>query len=180
MPETTLIFETHASSLDNEAGLASGWYDVDLSPLGLRQAEELGRRYAAGAVDTVFCSDLWRSWHTAEIAFGDRVPIVRDLRLREIDYGDLTRQPTALIDAHRAQSITRPFPNGESYEQVVDRVRAFLEEAMPIAEGGLMLVIGHRATSYALEHLLKGRTLVEVVSAPWHWQPGWRYSLQRP
>jgi broad specificity phosphatase PhoE len=180
VPETTLIFETHATSLDNEAGLASGWFDVDLSPLGVRQAEELGRRYAAEAVDTCFCSDLWRSWHTAEIAFGERVPIVRDLRLREIDYGNLTRQPVAVVDARRGECLTRPFPGGESYEQVVDRVLAFLEEAAPIVEGGLMLLIGHRATSYALEHLLNGRPLADVVGAPWRWQPGWRYRLLRP
>ena len=29
-----LVFETHATSLDNEAGLASGHADVELSPLG--------------------------------------------------------------------------------------------------------------------------------------------------
>ncbi len=34
----TLIFETHATSLDNEAGLASGWFDTDLSAAGESQA----------------------------------------------------------------------------------------------------------------------------------------------
>src|SRR5690242_20877990 len=36
----TLIFEAHATSLDNEAGLASGWFDVDLSSTGEEQRSE--------------------------------------------------------------------------------------------------------------------------------------------
>jgi broad specificity phosphatase PhoE len=42
----TIWFETHATSLDNEAGLASGRFDADLSAAGVEQAVELGRRYA--------------------------------------------------------------------------------------------------------------------------------------
>jgi broad specificity phosphatase PhoE len=38
----TIIFETHSTSLDNEAGIASGHNDVDLSEVGLRQAKGLG------------------------------------------------------------------------------------------------------------------------------------------
>ena len=41
----TIIFETHSTSLDNEAGIASGHNDVDLSEMGLRQAKELAERY---------------------------------------------------------------------------------------------------------------------------------------
>lgn len=37
-----LIFETHATSLDNEAGLASGWFDAGLSTTGEHQAQMLG------------------------------------------------------------------------------------------------------------------------------------------
>ena len=45
----------------------------------------------------------------------------------------------------------------------------------PHLDGQLMVVIGHRATYYALEHLLGRAALAEVVAAPWHWQPGWTY-----
>lgn len=45
----TIIFETHSTSFDNEAGIASGHNDVDLSEMGLRQATGLGERYAGRA-----------------------------------------------------------------------------------------------------------------------------------
>ncbi|NCO25008.1 hypothetical protein GW901_00575 [Candidatus Parcubacteria bacterium] len=36
----TIIFEAHGTTLDNEAHLASGHYDIVLSPLGEKQAKE--------------------------------------------------------------------------------------------------------------------------------------------
>lgn len=172
----TLIFETHATSLDNEGGLASGWFDVALSATGEEQPRALGVRRRTDPLDAVFCSDLARSFRTAEIAFGDRsVPIIRDARLRECHYGDLTRRGTSEIDRRRLSHLVDPFPNGESYQDVVDRVSAWLTETVPGIHVGTILVIGHRATFFALEHLLKQVTLYEAVTAPWAWRPGWTY-----
>lgn len=83
-----LVFETHATSVDNEDGLASGHWDAPLSALGEKQAVELGHRYPPGTGMDVFCSDLRRSYKTAEIAFGGRDDILihKDPRLRECDY----------------------------------------------------------------------------------------------
>jgi broad specificity phosphatase PhoE len=177
-PRPRLVFETHATSLDNETGLASGWFDVALSPIGEEQARMLGARRRDEHLAAVFCSDLSRSFRTAEIAFGDRsLPIIRDARLRECNYGDLTRRATSEIEQRRLQHLVDPFPNGESYQQVVDRVSAWLSEAMRDIDAGTVLVIGHRATFYALEHLLNRVTLQEAMTSPWIWQPGWTYRL---
>ena len=174
-----LVFESHATSLDNEVGLASGWFDVALSATGEEQARTLGARRRDDHLAVVFCSDLSRSFRTAEIAFGDRsVPIVRDARLRECDYGDLTRQPTSEIEQRRLVHLVEPFPNGESYQQVVDRVSGWLSEALAYLDAGTVLIIGHRATYYALEHLLNRVTLHEALTSPWTWQPGWTYHLR--
>ena len=53
-----IVFETHSTSLHNEAGVASGRLDVDLSPRGEREAAELGTRHRDGGVDIVYASDL--------------------------------------------------------------------------------------------------------------------------
>jgi broad specificity phosphatase PhoE len=173
---TTIAFETHATSLDNEAGLASGWYDVDLSPRGEQQARDLGERRRDDALAAVYCSDLLRARRTADLAFaGTDIPLVSEPRLRECDYGTLTRQPVGEIDRLRLQSVSKPFPEGESYEDVTRRVDAWLREAERMHRGATLLVVGHRATFYSLEHLLNGRPLMDVVVAPWAWQPGWVY-----
>jgi broad specificity phosphatase PhoE len=174
----TIWLEMHATSVDNEAQIASGWYDAELSTLGEQQARELGERRRHTDFAAVYCSDLERSYHTADIAFaGSQVHIVRDRRLRECDYGDLTRHPVSEIDARRLAAIRVPFPNGESYEAVTRRVHAWLTEAAERHGGQSVLVIGHRATFYALEHLCSAVPLVDVIAAPWQWQPGWRYQM---
>jgi alpha-ribazole phosphatase/probable phosphoglycerate mutase len=173
-----VIFETHSTTFDNEAGIASGWFDVRLSPRGEEQARDLGVRRRGDRLAAVFCSDFRRAIQTADIAFGDRgVPIVHDQRLREVDYGALTRRPAGEIDAQRMAYLTSPFPGGESYEQAVQRVAGWLEDASRVHPDGTVLVIGHRATFYALEHLAGRIPLDEVVAAPWRWQPGWTYRV---
>lgn len=168
-----MYFETHSTSLDNEAGLASGHYDVDLSPAGERQARELGGRYASIPLGLVLCSDLRRSWRTAAIAFeGTNLPIVRDRRLRECAYGEMDRAPARLVEQERLRRIEVPFPGGQSYRETSEALRQCLAD-----HGGEtpLLIVGHRATWFALEHLLNGRELGEVIGAPWQWQPGWIY-----
>jgi broad specificity phosphatase PhoE len=112
----------------------------------------------------------------AEIAFKDRaLRIIRDARLRECDYGTLSRRSTLEIEKRRAFHVDTPFPNGESYQQVVGRVSTWLTEVMLTFGGRTVLVIGHRATFYALEHLVRHVPLHEAVTSAWHWQPGWTY-----
>lgn len=172
-----ICFETHATSFDNEAGLASGWYDVDLSPLGERQARELGERRRSEPLIAVYCSDLRRAHRTAGIAFpGRAASIVRDARLRECDYGTLTRYPVDELEPVREHCIREPFLGGESYEQVACRIGSWLSDVRGAHSAGRILVIGHRATFYAFEHLLRGIPLPQAVTAPWTWQPGWEYS----
>ena len=170
-----IVFETHSTSFDNEAGAASGHSDVDLSPRGEREAAALGERRRADSIEIVYASDLRRSWRTAEIAFGTSgMKIVRDSRLRECDYGLLTGHPVAEIAALRERAVEEPFPGGESYTQVLARMGPWFEEIRARREQRL-LVIGHRATHYALEHLLLGIPLADAVRKPFTWQPGWVY-----
>jgi len=58
----TIIFEAHSTTFDNENHLSSGQMDVELSPLGIKQAKELGERYKDQEFDAIFCSDLQRSY----------------------------------------------------------------------------------------------------------------------
>src|SRR5579859_1288743 len=119
----TLFYSPHATSVDNEAGRASGHADVPLSPLGRTRAQELGQHYAGYALDAVFCSDLQRAVITAQIAFAGRdCPLVPDARLREYDCGDLTQAPVAAVEAEFPRRIGEPLPHGESLQIVVARI----------------------------------------------------------
>lgn len=174
----TIVFEAHATSLDNEVRLASGHNDVELSGLGKKQAKELGERYKNQKFDAIFCSDLQRSYKTAEIAFGEKFLIIKDSRFRECDYGDLTQHPSSEVDPEKINRIKTPFPNGESYEETSERMKSFLDDLLKNYNNKKVMIIGHRATQYGLEHWIKGLSLEKIISAPWSWQPGWTYHLE--
>lgn len=173
-----LVYETHSTTVDNETGIATGWLEGLLSDAGREQAAELGRRRRDDGIGSVFSSDLGRAIETAEIAFaGSSLPVRHDRRLRECNYGELNGAPAADIEAERVHRIDEPFPGGESYTQVVERTRAFLDDLLAEHEGSRVLLIAHSANRWALQHLLLGTPLEEAVAAPFDWQPGWEYTL---
>src|SRR5579872_4387920 len=176
----TLFYSPHMTSIDNEAGRASGHADVPLSEAGRGLARELGQHYEQEKLDAVFCSDLQRAFVTSQIAFAGRnLPVVPDARLREYDYGDMTQYPIAQVDQEFARRITEPFPNGESLLMVAQRVGAFLRQALREYDGKTIVVIGHRATRYGIQYWCSGDSLEDIVMTPWEWReiPIWRYAL---
>ena len=173
-----ILFETHSTTTDNERWVATGWLDGQLSPLGRRQAKELGERRVEDDIVAVFCSDLGRAVETAQIAFASRgLPIFHDWRLRECNYGMLNGTAVARLEVERTKHVVDPYSGGESYVDVVARARSFLADRPSRYADKQVVVIGHSATKWAFDHLLEGAPLDEVVEGSFRWQPGWLYSL---
>jgi broad specificity phosphatase PhoE len=178
LPSVAIVFETAATSADNERWLATGWRDSQLSTAGKRQAVELRERRAEDELVAVFCSDLAHAVETTRIAFASRgLPVLHDWRLRECDFGELAGEPVARVEQVRAQHLYEPFPGGESYTDVVARVRSFLRDIGPRYVDRRVAVVGHHGTKVALDHVLEGVPLQDIVSAPFRWRPGWLYLL---
>jgi 2,3-bisphosphoglycerate-dependent phosphoglycerate mutase len=174
-----IVYETHSTTADNEAGIATGWNPTPLTALGRAQAAELGERRRDNGLAAVFASDLARARETAEIAFGDgSVLIFLDWRLRECDYGGLNGASAATVHDQRLDRITTPHPNGESWSQAVDRVTAALDDIAARFDGQRVLVIGHIATRWALFHHVEGRSLEDLATAEFEWQEGWEFAYK--
>lgn len=174
-----LVYETHSTSEDNERGVASGWAHSRRSDLGREQAGALGDRRRDDGIDVVFCSDLRRAVETAEIAFaGSDIPVLLDWRLRECDYGSHTQAPVATHHAQRCSHVDVPYPGGESWAQAVSRVEGFLTDLPSRWDGCRVLVIGHVATRWALDHSIGGLALTDLCDADFAWQEGWTYRLE--
>jgi len=173
-----IVFETHSTTEDNEAGRATGWLPGRLSARGREQARELGQRRADGGFAAVFCSDLRRAVETADIAFaGSGVPVLHDWRLRECDYGTLNGMPAAEMHAGRGDHLDVPYPGGESWRQAVTRAGRFVADLPPRWDGQRIVVIGHVATRWGLDHVLRGVPVEDLMAAPFDWRPGWSYDL---
>jgi broad specificity phosphatase PhoE len=149
-----------------------------LSAQGRDLARELGARRANDGFATVFASDLWRARETAELAFAGRdVPVLLDWRLRECDYGVLTRHPAAEVHGERMRYLDTPYPGGESWHDAVTRVGHFLADLRTWWDGRRVLVIGHVATRWGLEVGCTGTSLEALATAEFVWQEGWEYEL---
>ncbi|HEX9066368.1 MAG TPA: histidine phosphatase family protein [Streptosporangiaceae bacterium] len=175
----SVVYETHSITVDNETGVATGWRPGELSERGREAAANLGRRRRDDGLAAVFSSDLHRAVQTARVAFGGTaVPVLLDWRLRECDYGSRTGMPVAELQAGRADHLRTPYPGGESWEQAVARVGWFCTDLARWRPGSRVLVIGHVATRWGLDHYLGGVPLEDLAAADFAWQPGWEYELR--
>ncbi len=97
----TLVLLRHGESVWNAENRFTGWWDVDLTPLGEEQARAAGTLLAqAGIVpDVVHTSLQTRAIRTANLALDEMglawLPVRRHWRLNERHYGDLTGRDKA-------------------------------------------------------------------------------------
>lgn len=171
-----IYFAIHGTTIDNETGVASGWSDAELSELGIKQSKEMGETFQNIKIDLICCSDLQRAVETVRLAFGDKLPVIIDPRLRELNYGDLNSGSSKLVGEMKLAAIKTPFPNGESYDQAMVRIQDFYQELKKNHPNETVLVVGHRATHYGLD-TLTGQTLEQRLNVPFVWQPYWEYDL---
>ena len=163
--------------------LATRDMDVPLSPLGERQAAALGRWIGELPDDekpkVVYASPYVRAVETARLALDaadlhiDRdVTFVVDERLREREFGILDRltrrgiterhPDQAEFRAHLGKFYHRP-PGGESWADVILRLRSFVDTISRECCGERILIVSHQVVvlmfRYILEHLGEGEVL---------------------
>ncbi|MBU4512210.1 class I tRNA ligase family protein, partial [Patescibacteria group bacterium] len=174
-----ITYYVHGTTVDNENDKASGQYDVELSKLGIKQSKELKKLTKDKKFDVVFCSDLKRAVDSAEMAFGGKFKIIKDKRLRECDYGDMTGCDNKKVEAIEKEIIDTPFPGGESYREVEERIKNFFKDVQNKYKGKKIAIIAHKAPQLALEVLLNDKTWEKAIDEDWRkkkaWQPGWEY-----
>ena len=123
-----LVFETHSITTDNERGVATGWGPGGLSARS-RTGGRAGARRRNDGITVTFSSDLGRAIDTARLAFrGSSMAILHDWPLRECDYGGRTGMPVAELAATRSSHIAVRYPDGESWQEAIDRVGRFLDD----------------------------------------------------
>ena len=178
-----ITYFTHATTKDNEQGVVSGWADAELSEKGKAECAELRKLMKNRKFDVVFCSDSRRATDSAELTFGNSIKMIKDERLREVNYGDFTGKPARMIDSIMLEHISKPFPNGECYMDVEKRVKSFLNDPIKNHPDKRIAVVSHRAPQLSLDVILKGNTWEQAIREDWRskkpkeWKAGWEYKL---
>ncbi len=181
---TTVYLIRHAESEGNFLRICQGHSDELLSPLGIRQAAALGKRFEHVPLAAVYTSDLYRAAATAlAVAQPHQLPLRGDRALREIhlgafegrSWGDVYHQYPEL----RNESLTaRDRPEQEKREDVARRMSACMTALALRHDGEAVAVVSHGgAISAFLEaalrdypHTLSGNTGVVTLAYDRGWQ----------
>ncbi|MBP2230209.1 broad specificity phosphatase PhoE [Azospirillum agricola] len=157
--------------------------DVPLSRLGERQSDALGRWFAAmrpeDRPEVVLTSPYLRARSTAErIHAGGGLPLdpadfVVDERLREKEFGVLDRLTRyGIADEFPEQAEFRRIlgkfyhrpPGGESWCDVILRLRSALDTISLHHGGRRVLIVGHQVVVLCLRYLLENLTEPEILA----------------
>lgn len=168
----TLYLLRHGETTWNRAGRLQGQLDAPLTRLGLAQAEAIGRTLVSFVDGTPFrlvASPLGRTRQTAAVVAEhlgvDYEAIIWDDRLKEITLGDwdgyagwraLDHDHPQEAERRNADPWNYRYPNGESSQDVQDRIRPFLAECQ--AAGGVHVVIAHGVVNKVMRGLYLGLT----------------------
>jgi broad specificity phosphatase PhoE len=156
--------------------------DVELSELGIQQAEALGRWFATlpadQTPDIILTSPYVRARHTAEIVAKsaglarNKYALVVDERLREKEFGILDRLTRVGIEAYHPDQAEfrrllgkfyhRP-PGGESWCDVILRLRSATEMMSREYCGQRVLLVGHSVVVLCMRYLLEHMTEEQIM-----------------
>ena len=147
----------HGQTDGNLKGIAQGWTDTPLNETGLKHAAMLADRLRGVKLDGIYSSTLSRSRTTAEtVAAGRKVKVKSVPGLREVWLGKW--ENIALNDPvfkTRPPADKRGPEDGESGEQVAERVRDAVAGILKEHKRGTILIVGHAgANGYIMSNLL--------------------------
>ncbi len=175
-----LVLLRHGQSEWNLKNLFTGWRDPDLTPAGVEEAKEAGRRLKAHGLvfDQAFTSVLVRAQHTLDLTLAemDQTGLAesRDQALNERNYGDLcglnkddARKKWGEEQVHlwRRSYDVQP-PGGESLKDTVARALPYYcQHILPaVLRGSRVLVAAHGNSLRALVMVLDRLTPETIPS----------------
>lgn len=160
---TTIFLARHGESDWNVAKRFQGHSDRPLTERGRQQAHALADLVAAQEIDAVYTSPLSRARETAEIvAARTGLEPVALLELREVDTGSWSGLSRADVEARFPEGFTRwrsggsGWEDGESYEEMAERVIGALRTIAEDHPDGRVLIISHGGPIRAIHAAAEG------------------------
>jgi len=139
-----LLLARHGETDWNRAHRVQGQTDIDLNAAGRAQAEALAEGLADARLDAVYSSDLARARETAEAVARRRgLEVVADPDLREKNFGSWEGLTDVEIAERFPDAVRGRWGDGETTEEVADRVLPAIERIRARHPGEAVLVVTH-------------------------------------
>ena len=165
----------HGETVWNQQLRIQGDSDVELTDRGRWMAAQTGQGLKGVHFDAIYSSPLIRSYETATIIRGDRtLPIVKDMRLREMGFGVLEGKSfndeesgaAKLFDDFYHDPVAyQPPKNGESFVSLCQRADNFMQDIVAKYTGDEhVMIVAHQGMNTALLRYIKGLPLEKFWS----------------
>ncbi len=170
----------HGQSQWNLENRFTGFTDVELTEVGIKEAKKAGRELKQYKFDAVFTSTLQRANHTARLALTEagQEHMIGQMSisdaLRERDYGALTglnKDETREKYGDEQVRIWRrsydvPPPEGESLKNVVDRVKPYYDTVIkPVVDANDTVLVAAHGNSLRALLIIVGEEAPETINA---------------
>jgi len=151
---TKVILVRHGETQWNVAMKCQGHRDIELTELGLKQAELAAGRLVNENVAAVYASDLSRAFITATcIAKKHELPVTAIPELREINFGEwegLTFRGNEQWSADKNKLFTHPdeviIPGGETFRAVKERATIAIDKLVATHPKQTIVIVSHGGT----------------------------------
>ncbi|MGE5676975.1 MAG: histidine phosphatase family protein [Pseudomonadota bacterium] len=171
-----LYITRHGETEWNLEGRMQGWQNSDLTEKGVENAKRLGKRLKDIEFDCIYCSPLGRAVDTAEYIMGDKkTKIIYKENLKEMGFGCWEGRDNAevvsLYPEQKHNFWHKPHlyvpVDGESYQELIERVAAVLKEITEDKTSQNVLVVTHAAVIKALYSIIKSIPLEGFWGEPY-------------
>jgi isoleucyl-tRNA synthetase len=154
----------HGQSEHNVPNLCSSDVNANfhLTQVGQEQVRETAKTLKDEGIDLIFASPFMRTQETARIVaeeIGFEGQIQTEPRIHELDWGDFDGKTIPEGIAYlmgNMPTMDVPFPNGESFQDVKNRVAQVLYELENTYSNKTILLVGHGAILEVVSSIVEG------------------------
>jgi len=158
------------TSVDVPSGICYGISDVSVANSFPEEAAQIQEQLDILQLGRIYSSPLKRCTQLASVLFQEK-KLTLDDRLRELDFGDWEMQAwNSIFNSSEGKAWFHDYahascPNGESFAELVARVKSFLDE-LKANENEQIAIITHAGVIRALMILLQQKSAEEAFNTP--------------
>lgn len=158
----------HGETIQNRDGILQGQQPGNLSTRGIEQAKRVADYLKSFSFHKIYCSDLQRTrdtlapiltHHTAEVSY---TPTIRERSFGTFE-GSVAKDYLSYVASNGHCRLSHRPEEGESYVDMQERLRPFLQELSNSQLGKNVLLCTHGGTIRAALSLLLERPLEEML-----------------
>ena len=183
--ESKIVIIRHGESVWNKENIFTGWIDIGLSELGIKQAKEAGKllKEKGFTFDLAYTSELKRAIDTLDLILKEmnlKIPVKKSWRLNERHYGllqgknkDMMRKVYGEEKVHQWRRGYKAKPPvdaegmSESLKETEQRVLPYWEEEIkPKIKDKKIIISAHGNSIRALIKIISPEEEIEKIEVP--------------